>query len=142
LPATRMDTNGAGERVIVTDDDVDLADSLAELLRFELPPAVAVVVARDGLEAIDEVLRAPQPPVVVLDLSMPGLTGLETASAIRRSSSTARDAVLIAVSGDDELLENARRSGFFKMVQRKPIDFGALLRLLKTLLPTHRLKRR
>jgi CheY-like chemotaxis protein len=129
-----MDTHGAGARVIVTDDDEDLALSLASLLRFELPREVDVVVTHDGLEAIDEALREPQPLVVVLDLSMPGLTGLETASAIRRSSSTARDTVLVAVSGDEKLLDSARRSGYFKMVQRKPIDFEALLRLLKSLL--------
>jgi CheY-like chemotaxis protein len=129
-----MDTHGAGARVIVTDDDEDLALSLASLLRFELPREVDVVVTHDGLEAIDEALMEPQPLVVVLDLSMPGLTGLETASAIRRSSSTARDTVLVAVSGDEKLLDSARRSGYFKMVQRKPIDFEALLRLLKSLL--------
>ena len=39
-----MDAPTQGARVIVTDDNVDLADSLAELLRFEMPTDVAVVV--------------------------------------------------------------------------------------------------
>jgi CheY-like chemotaxis protein len=128
-----MDAPTQGARVIVTDDNVDLADSLAELLRFEMPTDVAVVVTHNGSEALEEASRAPSPVAVVLDLNMPGMTGLETASAIRQTSISAKDTVLVAVSGDDNLLDNARRSGYFKMVQRKPIDFEALLRLLKSL---------
>ena len=75
----------------------------------------------------------PPPLAVVLDLGMPGMTGLETASAIRRSSPAAKDAVLVAGGGDQNLLDNARRSGYFRMIQRKPIDLEALLRLLKSI---------
>jgi two-component system nitrate/nitrite response regulator NarP len=128
-----MDAHSATARVVVTDDDVDLAMSLAALLRLELPRQIDVVVTHDGLEALDEMSTAPQPVAIVLDLSMPGMTGLETASAIRRSSPSAKDTVLVAVSGDEHLLDSARRSGYFRMVQRKPIDFEALLRLLKGL---------
>jgi CheY-like chemotaxis protein len=128
-----MDSDSEGARVIVTDDDVDGALSLAALLRNELPPRVEVIVTHDGLEALEEASRMPPPLAVVLDLGMPGMTGLETACAIRRSSPAAKDAVLVAVSGDQNLLDNARRSGYFRMIQRKPIDFEALLRLLKSI---------
>ena len=37
------------------------------------------------------------------------------------------------VSGDENLLDCARRSGHFRMIQRKPIDLATLLRLLKSL---------
>ena len=128
-----MDSRRGGARVILTDDDEDVAMSLAALLQFELSPQVNVVVAHDGLEALDEVARVPSPMAVVLDMSMPGMSGLEAASAIRQSSLPSRDTVLVAVSGDENMLDRARRSGYFQMVQRKPIDFDALLRLLKNL---------
>ena len=79
-----MDSDSEGARVIVTDDDVDGALSLAALLRNELPPRVEVIVTHDGLEALEEASRMPPPLAVVLDLGMPGMTGLETACAIRR----------------------------------------------------------
>lgn len=94
---------------------------------------INVVVTHDGLEALDEMSTEPRPVAIVLDLGMPGMTGLETASAIRSSSPSAKDTVLVAVSGDDSLLDCARRSGYFRMVQRKPVDFEALLRLLRSL---------
>lgn len=75
-----MDARSEGARVIVTDDDVDIANSLAALLRFELPPEVDVIVTHDGLEALHEASKVPPPLAVVLDLSMPGMTGVETAS--------------------------------------------------------------
>ena len=128
-----MDADRAGARIIVVDDDVDVALSLAALLRFELPRDVDVVVTHDGLEALDEVSTASLPVAVVLDLSMPGMSGLETASAIRCSSPAAKGTALVAVSGDEHLLDCARRSGYFRLIQRKPIDVEALLRLLKSL---------
>ena len=48
-----MDSDSEGARVIVTDDDVDGALSLAALLRNELPPKVEVIVTHDGLEALE-----------------------------------------------------------------------------------------
>jgi two-component system response regulator DesR len=129
-----MDPHGAGARVIVTDDDEDLALSLVALLRFALPREVDVVLTRDGLEALGEASKSPPPVALVLDLNMPGMTGLEAALAIRQSLPPVRDTVLVAVSGDQNLLDIARRSGYFEMVQRKPIDFEALLGLLKGLL--------
>jgi CheY-like chemotaxis protein len=128
-----MDAPSGPARVVLTYDDLDLAMSFAALLRLELPRDVDVVVTHDGLEALDEMSTAPQPVAIVLDLGMPGMTGLETASAIRSSSPSARDTVLVAVSADEILLDCARRSGYFRMVQREPIDFEALLRLLKSL---------
>jgi CheY-like chemotaxis protein len=133
LPSSRMALRSAGKRVIVTDDDVDAALSLAALLREELPRQVDVVVTHDGMEALEEASREPPPLAVVLDMNMPRLSGVETASAIRRSLPAAKDSVLIAVSGDQDLLDNAQRSGYFKMVQRKPIDFEKLLGLLNGL---------
>jgi CheY-like chemotaxis protein len=128
-----MDASTQRACLILADDNADLVASLAALLRFELPDEVDVVIAHDGMTALDEVARAPNVLAVVLDLGMPCMSGLETASAIRRLQSPARDAVLIAVSGDEYLLVRAQRSGHFLMTQRKPIDFPRLLNALTDL---------
>jgi two-component system response regulator DesR len=128
-----MDAQSSVARVIVADDNVDLAESLAGLLRSELPPETDIVITHDGLEVLEEVSKTRRPVAVVLDMDMPGMSGLEAASAIRRTSPCAMDTVLVAVSGDENLLDCARRSGHFRMIQRKPIDLATLLRLLKSL---------
>jgi CheY-like chemotaxis protein len=126
-----MDTLSRGATVILADDDDDVVESLAALLRFELP-LVDVVVTHDGLEALDAALTAPAELAIVLDMDMPGMTGLKAAETLRRKVRSPNDTVLVAVSGDQNWLDKAGRSGYFQMVQRKPIDFQSLLALLKS----------
>ena len=73
----------AGSRILIVDDNKDLATSLARLLRL-LGHEVEVVF--DGLKAI-EVVRAYHPRVVLLDLGLPSLDGYQvTATSARRGS--------------------------------------------------------
>jgi CheY-like chemotaxis protein len=131
LPNVRMDTLSPGATVILADDDDDVVESLAALLRFELPQ-VDVVVTHDGFEAVDAALLAPAALAIVLDMDMPRMTGLKAAETLRRKAPCANPTVLVAVSGDQNLLDEAGRSGYFQMIQRKPINFQSLLRLLKS----------
>jgi CheY-like chemotaxis protein len=94
-------------RVLVVDDNVDHAESMATLLRLE---GHEVHTAYDGLKALDAV-SAMRPEVVLLDIGMPGLNGYETARRIRARSDAA-GIKLIALSGwgqprDRELSEQA-----------------------------------
>jgi CheY-like chemotaxis protein len=61
--------------VLVVDDDVDVGDLLADLLREE---GHDVQVARNGREGVT-LLRAKRPDLVLLDVEMPVLTGPEMA---------------------------------------------------------------
>jgi CheY-like chemotaxis protein/two-component sensor histidine kinase len=80
--------------VLIADDNVDAADSLAELLRLE---GFEVHVAYDGAEALAIFARV-DPDAVLLDVGMPHLSGLEVVRAIRQQPSGQR-ATLIAVTG-------------------------------------------
>ena len=63
--------------VLVVDDERDIREAVAEVLRDE---GFAVVDATDGADAIRQ-LRAHHPAVVLLDLMMPGMNGWEFCAA-------------------------------------------------------------
>jgi DNA-binding response OmpR family regulator len=71
-------------KVLLVDDDADLADAVAVALRFHWPDS-AVLTARDGDHAL-ELLRTGAPDVVLLDVVMPGRSGFAVLDAIRRVS--------------------------------------------------------
>ena len=80
--------------VLIADDNVDAADSLAELLRLE---GFEVHVAYDGAQALATFARV-DPDAALLDVGMPHVSGLEVVRAIRLQP-TGQRATLIAVTG-------------------------------------------
>lgn len=93
----------AGSRILIVDDNKDLATSLARLLRLLGHEAEVVF---DGLKAIDAV-RAYQPHVILLDLGLPNLDGYQVARNLRQEGF--KDIVIIALSGYGQE-EDRRRS--------------------------------
>jgi len=75
-----------------------------------LTPGCEVVGAvSDGPSAI-RAAETLQPEVIVLDISMPGMTGLEVASRLRATGSTAA-LVFLTVHDDEEFLLAAKAAG-------------------------------
>ncbi len=68
-----------GLRVLVVEDNVDAAESLAALLRLW---GHDVRVVHDGLAAL-EAARGQRPEVVLLDIGLPGLDGYQVARRLR-----------------------------------------------------------
>jgi DNA-binding response OmpR family regulator len=68
-----------GRRVLVVEDDVTIAESVATRLRAE---GFAVVVAHDGPAAVAADAEA-EPDLVVLDVMLPGFDGLEVCRRIQ-----------------------------------------------------------
>lgn len=118
----------APRRILVADDNVDAAESLALLLRLE---GHCVDVAHDGEQALAMAVRA-RPDVALLDIGMPRLNGYETAQRIRASTGDAA-MLLVAVTGwgqrEDRKL--AAAAGFDHHLT-KPVDFERLCRLVQT----------
>ena len=130
--APGVSTEKAGERtpksqlrVLVVDDHVDSAESLADLLRIE---GNVVEIAFGGASALTK-HEATSPTVVFCDIGMPGMTGYEVAKAIRARGRAG--VLLIALSGyaraDD--VKRALEAGFDASVA-KPPDPEELRRLL------------
>jgi two-component system, OmpR family, response regulator MprA len=68
-----------GGRVLIVEDDVDIADVLRRSLRNE---GYEVRTSADGIEALD-VAAGFIPDLVVLDLGLPGLDGVEVCKRLR-----------------------------------------------------------
>ncbi len=68
-------------KVLVADDEPLLRDALVALLDAHWPGARAVVLARNGREAL-ELFEAHRPDICFLDIQMPGLNGIEVARAV------------------------------------------------------------
>jgi two-component system CheB/CheR fusion protein len=91
-----MDTpfHARGLRVLVVEDNVDAAESLAALLRLW---GHDVRMVHDGLKAIDEARRQ-HPEVVLLDIGLPGLDGYQVAKRLREDAEL-DGALLVAMTG-------------------------------------------
>jgi PAS domain S-box-containing protein len=113
-------------RVLVTDDNVDAAESLASMLRMM---GHEVSTAFDG-EACVAACEAFRPQVAFVDIGMPRLNGYEAARRIRGAAWGAQ-VTLIALTGwgQEEDRKRAREAGFDHHVV-KPVDFKLLARLL------------
>jgi PAS domain S-box-containing protein len=117
----------SSRRVLVVDDNVDAADSLAILLRLEGYQVEAVYSGEDALASA----RADPPWVILLDLGMPGVDGFEVARQLRRQPRLDK-ALMIAVTGwgSDSDRHAAAEAGFDRYLV-KPVDPDALLDVLE-----------
>lgn len=113
-------------RVLVVDDNIDAAESLALMLRLR---GHTVWVAFDGAAAL-ELTRDHNPDVFLLDLGLPGVDGFELARQLRARPESAR-ALFVALTGwgQDADRDRSREAGF-DVHLTKPVDPDALLALL------------
>ncbi len=103
-------------KVLIVDDDHDVADSLAALVRVVLDYDVAV--SYDGREAI-EVAGQYRPDVVILDVNMPVLDGLQTARELKRDRRLKRTTFIAHTAANDPSIENdAADVGFRRLVTK------------------------
>jgi PAS domain S-box-containing protein len=117
---------GGCPRVLVADDNADVADSLAMLLGLH---GCAVEVARDGLEAVAAAERF-RPDLVLLDIGMPGQDGNAACRQIR-AAPWGRAMTLYALTGwgQDDDRRRSEEAGFDGHLV-KPVEPEVLLRLL------------
>jgi len=107
-------------RVLVVDDNRDVADSFLMLLRCLGAEAQATYSGEEALKLLAEF----KPCLVVLDISMPGMNGYETARRIRELPE-GRSLFLAALSGRETDQTRATEAGFDRHFV-KPITAEAL----------------
>ena len=113
-------------RILVVDDNVDAAESLAMLLRLQ---GQEVETAHDGQDSLERA-RAWRPSLILLDIGLPHMDGYEVARRLRREVGL-EGATLVALTGygQEDDRERAGRAGFDHHFV-KPLDLAALHALL------------
>ena len=104
-------------RVLIVDDDRDVADGLRAALEIHTHH---VAVAHNGPEAL-AAARLFKPDVVFCDIGLPGMNGYDVARAFRADGSF-RSTVLVALSGyaQSEDLAKASAAGFDQHLAKPP----------------------
>jgi len=118
--------NPQSTRVLVVDDNLDAAATLAELLELW---GYEVRLAHEGPAAVEEAVRF-RPDVALLDIGLPGMNGYELARQLRAKPESA-ETVLIALTGygQEEDRRQAQAAGFTHHLV-KPVDLDRLEALL------------
>jgi CheY-like chemotaxis protein len=116
-------------RILIVDDNVDAADSLAMLLEIT---GNKTYMAHDGVEAV-EAIEEHRPEVVLLDIGLPRLTGHEVCRQVRQQP-WGKDIVMIALTGwgQEDDRRQSEEAGFNGHLV-KPVDYDKLLELLSSL---------
>jgi PAS domain S-box-containing protein len=120
---------GPPRRILVVDDNVDAAESLALVLRLS---GHEVRTAHDGSGALAQAATF-RPEVVLLDLAMPGMGGYETGRRVRELQGL-QQVVLVALTGlgQEEDRQRSQEAGFHAHLV-KPVEPVALQQLLASL---------
>lgn len=114
-------------RVLIVEDDIDMIELVATVLRRA---GCDVTATRDGMKGVEEAKRA-RFDVAIIDLGLPHLGGHELGRHLRDSDEDLR---LIALTGDgraDAKAESARIGFDAHFVKPAPLD--ALVRRVREL---------
>ncbi len=125
-PDREIGTAGESRRVLIVEDNVDAAESLAQVVElFGHRPEIAP----DGPSAIS-MARAHPPDIVLCDIGLPGMDGFDVARAFRSEEGLNR-VRLVALSGytQPEDRQQAAEAGFDRHLA-KPLAPEELARIL------------
>ena len=127
-PTKKPKPTGPPLRVLVVDDSVETAETLARLLHHS---GHEVWTAHDGPTALEAALEN-RPNVVLLDIGLPGLNGFEVAKRMRQQP-TLRNVVLVAMTGYGQESDRLRsREAGFDDHLVKPAHFEQIEKILAT----------
>src|SRR5467141_4124951 len=129
LPSSSRPSLRRVKRVLVADDDSDMATLIKATLEERLPVTVDHVT--NGALVLDHI-SATHPDLVILDVSMPGLNGIDVFDLLRGSAST--DIPVLFLTGSPDRAEQAFARFGVSDVMAKPFDHDALVRRVDDLL--------
>jgi CheY-like chemotaxis protein len=114
-----------GKSILVIDDNWDIRQTLAELLRDE---GWTVTTAIDGLDGLQRLETVSRPCLILLDLMMPRMSGLDFLTRLQTRADTA-DFEVVVMSAHDALRREAQQFPAVRGGVRKPFDVEELLSL-------------
>ena len=116
-------------KILVLDDDRDLAESLADILEAR---GHHVELAFNGPDAL-ELFRVHEFDIALMDVRLPGMNGVETYLEMRKIKPDAK-AVMMTAFSVERLLEEAIENGALGIL-RKPFAVDDVLQTLETVRP-------
>ncbi len=127
-PVDSMIEETVKTRVLIIDDNIDLARSLARLLHIM---GHETATAHDGASGL-QAARTFRPEWIFLDIGLPGMDGYEVHRRLRGDEVT-KDSRIIAITGygQEEDRQTALASGFDDHLA-KPLDQTTLIALLQS----------
>jgi CheY-like chemotaxis protein len=115
-----------GHRVLVVDDERDIADAVASILIGE---GYEVFLAHDGEEAVETAIRE-RPHLVLMDFQMPRMDGVEASIRIRDVCAKHECRILLATASLVDLSRVSEADGFLL----KPYSRDILVSFIHALL--------
>lgn len=108
-------------KVLIADDEMEFASTLAERLRIRGYNAKSVYCAEDAIAFV----RDNSPDVMLLDLRMPRMNGIQVLKTIRQFNESTQ-VILLTGLGDSQERTEAMESGAFDFMM-KPMDIEKIV---------------
>ncbi len=120
------------KRILIIDDELDMAETMALLLKDEGYEATALA---DGLEGFENMKQAP-PHLVILDVMMPIFNGLDIVRLMKKDSKLSSIPILlISASKEPEMeMEMEMENDKWNQFLRKPFDIYELIKQVNILI--------
>jgi len=130
--AAARPTAGTGHRILVVDDNADVAETTAAMLELSGHQVLTALSGAEALACVEDF----EPEIVLLDIGLPEIDGFEVARRLRQLPK-ARRAWLVAVTGYGQPADRQRgREAGFDEHQLKPVDPQALAEMIERVGPT------
>jgi DNA-binding NtrC family response regulator len=111
--------------ILVVDDDVDLADTLSDILTAL---GIHVEIAHDGCKAIEKA-KAKMFDIVLMDLKMPRMNGVESYKKIKQIRPETIVVLMTAYAAQD-LIAEALKEGVYG-IWYKPVEIPKIVELVE-----------
>jgi adenylate cyclase len=112
-------------KILVVDDEPDLEALLVQKFRKQIRDGkIALIFARDGVEALSTLAENPDVDLVLTDINMPRMDGLSLLAKLHEAEEKL-STVIVSAYGDMANIRTAMNRGAFDFLM-KPIDFADL----------------
>lgn len=111
--------------ILFVDDEPDLEALILQKFRRQIRDGlVAIMFARDGIEALESLEQNPHVDMVVSDINMPRMDGLSLLAKLQEAEEK-KSTIIVSAYGDMSNIRTAMNRGAFDFLT-KPIDFADL----------------
>jgi DNA-binding NtrC family response regulator len=112
-----MPGTAGGRKILIVDDEVTIADTLALIFASSGYEARTAYSAEQALEMLEDW----KPDLAVIDVVLPGMNGIEFAIFLKASYPACQFLLFSGQPGTSSLLEEARKKGHLFDILAKPL---------------------